>query len=466
MPARKNHRKAANDTATGVAQAAQAVTAAEAVRVVKRGQRVFFQGGHATSEVLLQALCERASELEGVEIMHLHSEAAAPHLEAGLRKHIRHNALFTGPNAREAVNAGRADYTPVFLSDAPDLIRHGRLHVHVAMVQVSPPDQHGFCTLGTSVDVARAAVDSADIVIAEINAQMPRTHGDAQIPQDRFTHVVYTDHPLPERKTGKESAASAEIGRLVAELIPDRATLQVGIGAVPSAILRSLGRHKDLGIHSELISDELVGLIKAGVITNAAKSVDPGVSVAAFALGTKALFDFLDDNPAVHLRGSDYTNNPAVIKHQDRMVAINSAIEIDLSGQVCAESIGPYLFSGVGGQVDFLRGAALARDGMPIIALPSTARGGSTSRITPMLGPGAAVTTSRSHVHWVVTEYGAVNLHGLSLRERADALISLAHPDFRTELRRWNRRGMAMIFPGFYSVQEPGSAKARTPDVT
>lgn len=448
--------------------AVSVVSAAEAVKVVRSGQRVFVQGGHATSEVLLGALCDRAAELEGVEIMHLHSEAAAPHLEPALRKHLRHNALFTGPNAREAVNAGRADYTPVFLSDAPDLIRRGRLHVDVAMIQVSPPDQHGFCTLGTSVDVARAAVDSADILIAEVNARMPRTHGDAQVKLNRFTHVVYSDRPLPERKPVKESPAAAEIGRLVAGLIPDGATLQVGIGSVPSAILRALSGHHDLGIHSELISDEMMELIKAGVITNAAKSVDPGVSVAAFALGTQPLFDFLNDNPAVHLRGSDYTNNPAVIKHQDRMVAINAAIEIDLSGQVCAESIGPYLFSGVGGQVDFLRGAALARDGMPIIALPSTARGGSTSRLTPMLGMGAAVTTSRSHVHWVVTEYGAVNLHGLSLRERAEALISLAHPDFRAELKRWNKRGMAMIFPGFYSVQDPSATPgaAKAPDGT
>lgn len=454
MPTRKKARKPA------------VVDAATAVQVVGSGQRVFFQGGHATSEVLLRALCDRAPELTGVEIMHLHSEAAAPHLVPGLEKHLRHNALFTGPSAREAVNAGRADYTPVFLSDAPDLIRRGRLHVDVAMVQVSPADPHGFCTLGTSVDVARAAVDSADVVIAEINARMPRTHGDAQVPLDRFTYVVHTDHPLPEVRRGKESAVANEIGRLVAGLIPNGATLQVGIGAVPSAVLKALENHMDLGIHSELISDAMMELIKAGVITNAAKTVDPGVSVAAFALGTKALFDFLDDNPAVHLRGSDYTNNPSVIKHQDRMVAINSAIEIDLSGQVCAESIGPYLYSGVGGQVDFLRGAALARDGMPIIALPSTARNGSTSRITPMLGPGSAVTTSRSHVHWVVTEYGAVNLHGLSLRERAEALISLAHPDFRAELRRWNRRGTAMIFPGFSSVRGAEGTKggARHPE--
>ena len=303
---------------------------------------------------------------------------------------------------------------------------------------------------------------SADIVIADINPHMPRSHGDAQVKLDQFAHVVYTDHPLPEKGKTKQTPEAAEIGRLVAELIPDGATLQAGIGAVPSAILRALTGHHDLGIHSELISDEMVDLIQAGVITNTAKSVDPGLSVAAFALGTKKLFDFIHDNPAVHLRGSDYTNNPAFIKHQDRMVAINAAIEIDLSGQVCAESIGPYLFSGVGGQVDFLRGAALAKDGMPIIALPSTARGGSTSRITPMLGMGAAVTTSRSLVHWVVTEHGAVNLHGLSLRERAEALISLAHPDFRTELKRWNRRGMAMIFPGFYSQDPTGAAPVST----
>jgi acyl-CoA hydrolase len=431
------------------------VSANEAVGLVSDNSRVYFQGGHMTSSVLLEALCRRAPDLRDVEVVHLHSEAPAPHLAADMQGHLRHNALFCGTSAREVVNSGQADYTPIFLSDVPALIRADRLHIDIAMIQVSPPDAHGFCTLGTSVDVARAAVDFADLAIAHVNPRVPRTHGDAQVPISRFAAAVFADAPLPLRHRPRVVPEAAEIGSHVAQLIPDGATLQVGIGGVPSGIVAALANHRDLGVHSEVLTEEVVTLIEAGVITNARKNLDPGVTVASFAIGGQRLLDFLNDNPAVHLRPSDYVNAPHIIRQQNCMVAINAAIEIDLSGQVCAESIGPYLYSGVGGQVDFLRGAALSPGGLPIIALPATARKGSTSRITPMLGPGAAVTTTRAHVHWVVTEFGAVNLHGLSLGKRAEALISIAHPDYRAELQRWSRRGIALLIPGFQAAPNP-----------
>lgn len=425
----------------------QGVDPMVAVAEIQSDMRVFVQGGHVTSETLLDALCDRAWTLSNVEIVHMHSHTRAPHLAPEMAGHLRHNAFFVGPSARESVNSGRADYTPAFLSDIPALLTDGLMPIDVALVQVSPPDAHGFCTLGPSVDIARAAVDTAKVVIAEINPQVPRTHGQSQVHLKRFKHLVWTDHPLPMAPPPKVGPEAAEIGRLVGTLVEDGSTLQFGIGEIPSAALAALTGKRDLGIHSELISDAVVDLCEAGAITNRFKHLDPGTIVSSFAVGSERLMTFIDDNPMVQLRPTDYTNDPHKIRKQPKMVSINSALEIDLSGQVCAESIGPMLYSGVGGQVDFLRGAALSRGGKPIIALPATAKKGTLSRISPILSPGAAVTTTRSHVHYVVTEFGIAYLHGKSLRERAEALINIAHPDFRAELRRSARTGSSIVMP-------------------
>ncbi len=425
----------------------QGVDPMVAVEEVADDMRVFVQGGHCTSEALLDALCDRAWTLRNVEIVHMHSHTRAPHLAPEMAGHLRHNAFFVGPSAREAVNAGRADYTPAFLSDIPALLTNGLMPIDVALVQVSPPDAHGFCTLGPSVDIARAAVDTARVVIAEVNSQVPRTHGNSQVHLKRFKHLIWTDHPLPMAPPPKVGPEAAEIGRLVATLVEDGATLQFGIGEIPSAALAALTGKHDLGIHSELISDAVVDLFECGAITNQFKHLDKGAIVSSFAVGSERLMRFIDDNPLVQFRPTDYTNDPHLIRKQPKMVSINSAIEIDLSGQVCAESIGPMLYSGVGGQVDFLRGSALSKGGKPIIALPSTAKRGTVSRISPILSEAAAVTTTRSHVHYVVTEHGIAYLHGLSLRERAEALINIAHPDFRAELRRSARTGPSIVMP-------------------
>jgi acyl-CoA hydrolase len=325
---------------------------------------------------------------------------------------------------------------PVFLSDIPGLFTTGAIPLDVAIVQLAPPDRHGLCSLGTSVDAARAAVDSARIVIAEINEQMPRTHGNTAVPLSRVHAFVRTDRPLHAAPPSEPTEVERRIGELVAELVEDGATLQAGIGAIPDAVLARLGNRLELGVHTEMFSDGMIPLIEGGVVTNRAKAVHPGRSVTSFVSGTKRLFDLVHDNPTVEFHGCDRTNDTALIRKNDKVTAINSALEIDLTGQVCADSIGPAIYSGIGGQMDFLRGAALSRGGKPIIALPSTAAGGKVSRIVGQLKSGAGVVTTRGHVHWVVTEYGARNLHGLTLRERGEALIALAHPDVRGELRR------------------------------
>jgi acyl-CoA hydrolase len=338
---------------------------------------------------------------------------------------------------RAAVEEGRADFMPIFLSDIPGLFTSRQVPLDAAILQLSPPDQHGLCTLGPSVDAARAAADSARIIIAEINEQLPRTHGNSVVPLERVAAFIHTDRPLVEHPTAPETGVEGRIGELVAGLVEDGATLQMGIGAIPDAVLSRLTHKHDLGIHTEMFSDRMVDLFESGAVTNRLKEVHPGRSVVSFIAGTRRLFDFVHNNQLVEFHGCDRTNDTALIRKNPRVTAINSALEIDLTGQVCADSIGHRIFSGIGGQMDFVRGAALSKGGKPVIALPSTASGGTVSRITPMLKTGAGVVTTRGHVHWVVTEYGAVNLHGRTLRERGEALISIAHPDFRNELRKY-----------------------------
>jgi acyl-CoA hydrolase len=350
-------------------------------------------------------------------------------------------SFFVGPALRRPIAEGRADFMPIFLSQIPGLFSSGRIALDVALVQLSPPDQHGLCTLGTSVDAARAAVDHARIVLAEINDQMPRTLGATTVPLSRVDAFVRTNRPLHEHPATEETPVEARIGELIAGLVDDGATLQVGIGSIPDAVLRRLGDKHHLGVHTEMFSDGIVALHESGAITNRLKVVHPGRTITSFVAGTRRLFDFVDDNPLVEFHPCDRTNDVAIVRKNPRVTAINSALEIDLTGQICADSIGQTIYSGIGGQMDFMHAAARSEGGKPIIALPSTACGGTVSRIVSTLKPGAGVVTTRGHAHWVATEYGAVNLHGLTLRERAEALTSIAHPDFRAELRRAAARG-------------------------
>lgn len=411
-----------------------ALTSEEVVSKIKSGHKVFVHGAAATPTPLLEALSKR-SDISGVRLYHLHTSGPHPHLASELSGKITSVSLFSGAATRAPIQEGRADFVPVFLSDIPALFTTRQIPLNVAMVQVSPPDKHGICTLGTSVDAAKAAVESADIVIAEINEQMPRTHGNSGVDFETIDAFIHTNRPLLEAECPEETPIDAAIGEHIANLIEDRSTLQLGIGAIPNAVLRRLGNKHDLGLHTEMFSDNVIELMESGVINNRFKRVHNGRSVTSFVSGSRRLFDFIDDNSLVEFYPCDRTNDAAIIRQNDRVVAVNSAIEIDLSGQVCADSIGHRIFSGIGGQMDFIHGAALSKGGKPIIALPSTAAGGKISRIVMTLKPGAGVVTTRGHIHWVVTEFGAVNLHGLTLRERGEALISIAHPDFRSELR-------------------------------
>lgn len=409
--------------------------AADVVGLVRSGHRVFVHAGAATPRTLLRALAARAGELRSVELVHLHTEGEHPCVQPGMTESFHVNALFVGANVRDAVERGDADYVPAFLSEMPALFRQKVLPLDVALVHVSPPDKHGYCSLGVSVDIARAAIDSADVVIAQVNPRMPRTHGDGLVHHSRFAAAVGVDEPIPEHVPGELGDVERAIGRHCAALVDDGATMQMGIGSIPDAVLASLLGHKDLGVHTEMFSDGVLELVKRGVITGRQKKIHPGKLVAGFAMGTRKLYDFLDDNPQVAMLDISYVNDPSVIRRNPKVVAINSAVEIDLTGQVCADSIGTKMWSGVGGQMDFFRGASLSPGGKPVVALPSQT-GKGISRIVPLLKPGAGVVTTRAHVHWVVTEFGAVDLRGKNLRQRAMALISIAHPDHREALER------------------------------
>jgi len=411
------------------------VSAAEAVSLVRSGDRVYIHTAAAAPVPLVEALAARAPELTNVETISLHTEGPAPYLAPEMAGIFRHKALFMGPNARAAVAAGNADFLPCFLSEIPTFFRQDLLPLDVAMVQVSPPDAHGFCTLGVSVDASKAAVECARKVIALVNPNMPRTHGDGFVHVSRFAAMVQGDEPIHEHEPPAIGELERAIGAHVASLIDDGATLQMGIGAIPDAVLAALGDHRRLGIHTEMFSDGMIPLVERGVVTGEAKRVHPGKVVGTFAMGTRRLYDFIDDNPQVVMLDVAYVNDPAVIRRNPKVTAINSAIEVDLTGQVCADSIGTRMYSGVGGQMDFIRGASLSPGGKPIIALPASTTRGET-RIVPMLKPGAGVVTTRAHVHYVVTEHGIANLFGKSLRERAKALIAIADPKHREALER------------------------------
>ncbi len=415
------------------------VSAEEAVAVVQSGNRIFIHSVAAAPRRLVEALTARGSELRVVEIVQLHTEGPAPYAAPELAHAFRVNSVFVGPNLRRAVQDGRADYLPVFLSEVPKLFRFGLLPLDVALVQVSPPDRHGFCSLGVSVDASRAAVQTARAVVAQVNRHMPRTHGDGLIHVDDIDLAVEGDDPLPEIPRGGLSEIDLAIGRHCAELVDDGATLQLGIGTIPDATLASLAGHHRLGIHTEMLSEGVVDLVEKGVVTGEMKRIHPGKIVAGFALGTRRLYDFLDDNPLVQMLDIAYVNDPEVIRRNPRVTAINSALEVDLTGQVCADSIGEALYSGVGGQMDFIRAAALSDGGRPIIALPSVTTSGE-SRLVSHLKPGAGVVTTRAHVHFVVTEHGIADVFGKNLRQRAEALIAVAHPAHRDELTAEARR--------------------------
>jgi 4-hydroxybutyrate CoA-transferase len=414
-------------------------TAAEAVKCIKSGDRVFLTGNCSVPQELLAALVERAPEIYDVEMCQaLSIGEKTSYTTPELERHLRVNTMFISHMTRPAVNEGRADFTPVLLSEFPLLFRDRVLPLDVALVHLSPPDEHGFCSYGVEVGLTKAPAESARIIIAEVNQQMPRTLGDAFIHVSKLTHIVPVDYPLAELKMGGEgdNELATRIAGHIAELIPDGATMQMGIGAIPDAVLGYLYDKKDLGIHTELFSDGVIDLIDAGVITNARKTLHPGKIVAGFIIGTKRLYRYVDDNPIIELHRTEYVNDPFVIAQNSRQVAINSAIEVDLTGQVCADSIGTYLYSGVGGQLDFIYGASRSNGGVPIIALPATAKGEEVSRIVPTLKPGAGVVTTRNHVHYVVTEFGVASLYGRTIRERALELINVAHPRFRGELSK------------------------------
>jgi 4-hydroxybutyrate CoA-transferase len=407
----------------------------DVVARLKSRHKVFVHGAAATPTTLLEAMVER-SDLEDVELFHIHLSGPCRFAEPRYRKSFIPNSMFNGANMRKPVEEGRAFFVPVFLSDIPALFSSRRIPLDAALISLSPPDEHGLCTLGTSVDATKTATESAPIILAEINEQMPRTHGATVVPFDRVTAFVHTDRPLHEAAAAEIDAVEDQIGGHIAKLIEHGSTLQMGIGAIPDAMLSHLGDKLDLGIHTEMFSDRLIPLIESGVVNNRHKKVHRGRTVTSFVSGTRALFDFVHDNQLVEFHPCDRTNDTALIRKNPRVVAVNAALEIDLTGQVCADSIGHRIYSGIGGQMDFIRGATLSEGGKAILALPSTAKGGQLSRIVTTLKPGAGVVTTRGHVQYVATEYGIVDLHGLNLKQRAQALISIAHPDFRAELTR------------------------------
>ena len=412
------------------------ISAEEAVQLIKSGNRVFIHGSAATPVTLIKALQQRHTELEDVELVSITTLGDVDFNNPAYRKSFFMNSLFVSACTRAVANSNEGDYVPIFLSQIPQLFRKNILPIDVAMVQVSSPDAHGYCSLGTSVDIARAAVDTAKYVIAQVNPRMPRTHGDGFIHASKINALVYHEAELPEvNYSAKADEATIQIGHNVASLVEDGATLQMGIGSIPDQVLQNLAHHKNLGVHTEMLSDGVIPLIEKGVINNSRKKINVGKSVTSFMTGTKKLYDFVNDNPSIRVMDIAYVNDTSIIRINPKVTAINSAIEIDLTGQVCADSIGTYQFSGIGGQMDFIRGASLSEDGKPIIAMPSVTSKG-VSRIVPFLKEGAGVVTTRGHVHWVVTEYGIVDLFGKNLKQRAKALIELAHPDHREELDR------------------------------
>ncbi len=411
------------------------VTPEEAVSVIKSGDKIFMHSAAAAPQVLAKALADRGDELKGVEIYQLHTEGEAPYAAPQFEHSFQVKSLFTGANMRRAVQDGRADFVPIFLSDVPRLFRRGVVKLDAAILQVSPPDIHGYVTLGVSVDTSLAAAQTANYLIAEINPNMPHTNGDGNIHISKFHKVVEVDYKLPTLEIPPPDEVETRIGQYIAELVEDGATLQMGIGAIPNAALAAMSNHKELGIHTEMFSDGILPLIEKGVITNQNKARHRNHIVTGFLMGSQKLYDFVHVNPLVRVLDIQYVNDTAIIRQNPKMTAINSAIEVDVSGQVCADSIGTRIYSGVGGQMDFMRGSALSEGGKPIIALPSTTNKG-ISRITCLLQPGAGVVTTRAHAHYIVTEYGVANLFGKSIRERAKMLINIAHPDHRERLAK------------------------------
>ncbi|WP_339633159.1 acetyl-CoA hydrolase/transferase family protein [Bizionia echini] len=405
----------------------KSVSAEEAVKIVKSNSKIYIQAAAAAPQVLLRALTARHEELRNVEICQLHTEGDAPYANPEYRNSFHVNSFFIGKNVRHTLKAGNGSYTPVFLSELPLLFKRNIVDLQYAFIHVSVPDKHGYCSLGVSVEATLAAIDNADVVIAQVNAQMPRTHGAGIIHHSEIDVFVECDEPLPTHNMVEPSELESKIGNHVAGLIEDRSTLQMGIGNIPNAVLTRLTNHKDLGLHTEMFSDGVIDLILKDVINGNYKEINRGRALTTFLMGSKRLYDYVDDNPFVEMRASNYTNDVSIIKRNPRMVAINSAVEVDVTGQVCADSIGAHMYSGVGGQMDFIRGASLSEGGKAIIALPSTTKSG-ISRIVPSLKPGAGVVTTRSHVHYVVTEYGIANLYGKTIKERVKALVNIAHP--------------------------------------
>lgn len=410
-------------------------SAAEAVKQIKSGDTVYVHSNAAAPQLLIDAMVARAPELRDVKVMHLLTLGPAEYAKPEFSESFRVKALFIGPNVRAAINEGRGDYIPIFLGEIPFSIESGAIPIDVCLIQVSPPDAHGYCSLGVSVDCTIAARKKAKLVIAQVNKQMPRTLGRSFVHVSRIDHLVEADLPIPELKPEAPSREEEELGQYVADLVEDEATIQLGIGSIPNAILKFLTKKRDLGVHSEMLSDGIIDLVESGALTNRAKTVLPGKIAVSFVMGSKRLYEFIDNNPLIEFQTSDFINDPFIISRNHKMTSINSALQVDLSGQVVADSIGTYLYSGFGGQVDFIRGANKSRGGKAIIAMPSTAKNGSVSRIAPCIPRGASVVTSRADVHYVVTEYGVAQLFGRSVRERAEALIAIAHPKFRDELK-------------------------------
>lgn len=419
------------------------VSSDEAVKVIRSASKVVIQPGCAVPMELVRAMVRRKDELEGVQIYHILTVGPLPYLEPGMEKHFRHTAFFMGANSRRAVNEGRADFVPIFLHEVPLLFKNGVIEPDVAFIHVSPPDEHGFCSYGVDVGTIKTPAEKSKVVIAQINRLMPRTLGDSFIHINKINYIVEHDEPLQELPqvdadvTPETVSIYRQIGQYIAELIEDGSTLQMGIGAIPDSVLGFLKNKRDLGVHTEMFSDGMIELVEEGIVNNERKSIHKGKIVAGFVLGTKKSYDFIDNNPIFEFHPQEYVNDPYIVSQNSKMVAINSAIEVDLTGQVCADSIGTRFFSGIGGQVDFVRGAAKSQGGKPIIALPSTTRDFKISRIVPQLKPGAGVVTSRGDVHYVVTEYGVAQLYGKSIRQRAMELINIAHPDFRDELKKY-----------------------------